>query len=744
MARRGQTRLRTTATVAGTVLVVVLEMALLTGVWHLGDGLGRQREAVAALSGTLTTLTTIAPASGEAASIAVDRAVQAVVASGVDTAPGSAGAALVDGARAFRTDPSAPATLASLRRADTALTAELRSATGTRAWTAFALHAALLVIASLGWFVWFRRLVDRHREIEHRLTARQVVDQRERRLLALVQNSADLVVVVEPDGTASFVTPSAAAMLGRDPEAHTGRPLGHLLGEGAVEVLRMVGVGRHGDQAVRVRLVHQDGRELVAEGTVTNLLDEPAVAAWVLTLRDVTDQHSLAEELAHQAFHDSLTGLANRALFSDRLEHALRRRGSGTAAVLFWDLDDFKLVNDTHGHSVGDRLLVVVADRLRGAVRPSDTVARLGGDEFAVLMEDVDQDWAVTVAERVLVALAEPVEIDGTLWTVRASVGVTTSSTGEPSGEEMLRDADIAMYWAKEHGKGTVSVYDTARHAASLEVMALQNELLRAIDGGELVLHFQPTIDLASRAVTGFEALVRWQHPERGLLGPAEFIPAAERSGLVVPLGSWVLREACRAAVTMGEGEAEPSMGVNVSSQQLVRPGFVEEVAQVLRESGLCPQRLVLEVTESVLLDDFEAAERALNGLRAIGVSIAIDDFGTGYSSLSYLSQLPVDILKVDKSFIDRVCAEDHSASVTLAILEMSRSLRLQTVAEGVETLEQAAWLEERACGRGQGFLWSRPVPLADARALLLRPVEDVAVGGPEDDAADDAEAVTA
>ncbi|PKW27269.1 putative bifunctional diguanylate cyclase/phosphodiesterase [Phycicoccus duodecadis] len=741
MARRGQTRLRTTATVVGTVLVVVLEMALLTGVWHLGDALDRQREAASALSGTLGSLT---PASAEGATNTVDRAVQALVAAGVDTTPGTAGAALVDSARAFRADPSDPAALASLRVADDAVAADLRAATSARGWAALALHAALLIIASLGWFVWFRRLVDRHREMEHRLTAQHVVDQRERRLLALVQNSADLVVLVEPDGTASFVTPSAATMLGRHPEAHTGRPLGHLLGEGAVEVLRMVGIGRQGDQTVRVRLVHQDGRDLVAEGTLTNLLDEPAVAAWVLTLRDVTDQHSLAEELAHQAFHDSLTGLANRALFCDRLDHALRRQGGGTAAVLFWDLDDFKLVNDTRGHSVGDRLLVVVADRLRGAVRPSDTVARLGGDEFAVLMEDVDESWAVTVAERVLEALAEPVEIDGTVWTVRASVGVTTSRTGEASGEEMLRDADIAMYWAKEHGKSSVSVYDTARQAASLEVMALQNELQRAIDGGELVLHFQPTIDLASRTVTGFEALVRWQHPERGLVGPAEFIPMAERSGLVVPLGSWVLREACRAAVTMGEGDDAPSMGVNVSSQQLVRPGFVEEVARVLRESGLRSQRLVLEVTESVLLDDFEAAERALNGLRAIGVSIAIDDFGTGYSSLSYLSQLPVDILKVDKSFIDRVCAEDHSASVTLAILEMSRSLRLQTVAEGVETLEQAAWLEERACGRGQGFLWSRPVPLADARALLLRPLEDPADVGPEDDAADDAEAVTA
>ncbi|WP_299443087.1 bifunctional diguanylate cyclase/phosphodiesterase [uncultured Phycicoccus sp.] len=702
----------------GTLIVVVLEMALLTGVWHLGDGLDRQRQAASTLAGTLAPLT---PDTAPAATGLVRTAVDQVVAAGVDVSAGTPGAALVAGAEAFAATPTDPAALDTLRQADSALRVDLDAAATARSWLAAALHAALLLIATAGVLAVLRRLVDRHRAVERRLTAQQLVDQRERRLLALVQNSADLIVVVESDGTASFVSPSARSVLGRDPEACVGQHLERLLGEESLVVDRMIRAGRQGDQPVRVHLVHAEGRSLVADGTLTNLLDEPSVGAWVLTLRDVTDQHAAAEQLQHQAFHDSLTGLANRALFTDRLDHALmRRRNPGSAAVLFWDIDDFKHVNDTHGHSVGDRLLVVVADRLRGAFRPTDTVARLGGDEFAVLLEDIDEESAQMVTHRVLEGLSAPIEVDGRVWTVHASVGIATAVAGESTGEELLRNADIAMYWAKEQGKGSISVYDPMRHAASLDVVALQNQLISAMETGELVLLFQPTVDLESRAVTGYEALVRWQHSERGMLSPAEFVPAAERSGLVVPLGSWVLREACRAAMTLSADSAGPTISVNVSSQHLVRPGFVTEVADILADTGLPAVRLVVEVTESVLLDDFEAAENALNGLRDLGVWIAIDDFGTGYSSLSYLSQLPVDILKVDKSFIDRVCSEDHAASVTLAILEMSRSLRLLTIAEGIETEEQATWLAERGCVRGQGYLWSRPVPLADARAQLM------------------------
>ena len=720
MSRTGRTRLTTAATVAGTLVVVVLEMALLTGIWHLGDGLDRQREARSVLTGTLATLTTPAAPADLAA---VRSAVDGLRPAGVDTAPGSAGAAVVSAADVLAADPGDPAALAGLRRADTALGADLADATTARAWTAFGIHAGLLVAVSIGWFVWFRRLVDRHRALERRLTAQQVVDRHERRLLALVQNSADVVLVLESDGTASFASPSSRAVLGRDPEDLVGRGVVAGLGPDTRPLLGLLAQGRVGDQPVRVQVEHADGRTLVTEGTLTNLLDDPSVAAWVLTLRDVTEQTRLAEQLSHQAFHDALTGLANRALFADRLEHALTRRGrTQPCAVLFVDLDDFKEVNDAHGHTVGDRLLIAATDRIRGALGPGDTAARLGGDEFAVLLEDTGADAAETVAHRLLEALAAPVDVGEVRWSVRASIGLAVAAAGTRTGEEVLRDADVAMYWAKEDGKGTVARYDESRHAAALAVIALQHELPRAIEEGELVVHFQPTVTLSSGAITGFEALVRWEHPTLGLLPPSQFVPAAERSGQILALGAWVLRSACAAATELQRPDHPVSMAVNVSADQLASPTFIDEVRLALSDSGLPGNLLTLEVTESVVLGDVVAAGEALGALRSLGVSVAIDDFGTGYSSLSYLSRLPVDILKVDKSFIDKIGLEGHTDDITLAILEMSRTMRMVTVAEGVETAEQASWLQDRACGVGQGYFWSRPVPLAQARELLHAP----------------------
>lgn len=727
MDRAGPTRVRTTATIVGTILLVVVEMGLLTGVWHLGDELDHQREATATLAGTLAALTpeTVAPAEG-----ALRSAVDALPATDISLDPGTSGGLVSARLEALLAEPTDPASLAALRRADAALRAELARATSQRSWAAFGVHAALLAIVSIGWFAWFRRLVDRHRSVERELTSQRVVDLRERRLLALVQNSVDLIVVIEADGTASFVSPSCYAVVGRLPSELVGRHVVALLGDEAPTLVAMLEAGRGGEHAVRFRLEHSDGRTVVADGTLSNLLDEPVVTGWVLTLRDVTDEHVLTEQLAHQAFHDALTGLANRALFADRLDHAIARRDR-PAAAMFIDLDDFKDVNDTHGHTVGDRILVAVADRLRIELRPGDTAARLGGDEFAVLMEGSSREGAEAVAARVLDALHDGVVVDGTTWSVGASIGIAVTEPGVSTSEDVLRDADIAMYWAKERGKGTVAVFDAERHAAALDRMALQADLERALADGELVVHYQPTVDLRSRTVTGFEALVRWEHPDRGGLPPGDFVPDAERSGLVVPLGSWVLRQACRAAIGMQE-DGEVTMAVNVSARQLLHPGFVDEVATVLADTALAPHLLVLEITESVVLDDVDAAASALQGLRDLGARVAIDDFGTGYSSLSYLARLPVDILKIDKSFIDGVTTEEHAATVTLAILEMSRSLRMSTVAEGVENAEQAAWLEEHDCDKGQGFLWSRAVPLEEAMALLtderaVRAAEDAA-----------------
>ncbi len=585
--------------------------------------------------------------------------------------------------------------------------------------------ATLLLGVSVGWFLWFRQLVRRHRRLQRAVTERQALDSSERRLLALVQNSADLVVVLEPDATASFVSPSASSVLGISPEVLIGSRFVDLLLPADVPLfIRLLASSREGEQTVMLRMRHADGRDLIVEGTLNNLLADATIGGWVLTVRDVTDRERLQNELSYQAFHDALTGLANRQLFGDRLAHALRRRGGAPRplVVMFLDLDDFKQVNDSLGHGVGDQLLVTVAERISETIRQGDTAARLGGDEFAVLLEDADIETAREVADRLLESFAVPVSVNGQLHSVRASIGMTEATPGEAAPDETLRNADVAMYWAKDRGKSTVAVYEAGLHAEALGRLALNSELQRGIRDGQLVLHYQPTVDLDTQRITGFEALVRWNHPTRGLLTPAEFIRVAEQTGLIVPLGSWVLREACRAGADMQSERHQPSMSVNIASAQLAKPDFVEEVLEVLHSSGMAPERLVLEITESMLLDDMEHSIRSLARLRERGIRVAIDDFGTGYSSLSYLAQLPVDVLKVDKSFVDQVCSNNgNDTSLVEAIIAMSRSMRLVTVAEGVEQPEQAAWLQLAQCTMGQGFLWSRPVELSAARELLTR-----------------------
>ena len=328
-----------------------------------------------------------------------------------------------------------------------------------------------------------------------------------------------------------------------------------------------------------------------------------------------------------------------------------------------------------------------------------------------------------------------PVEIDGELHSVQASIGLTEAFPGRTSAEEALRNADVAMYWAKDRGKGTFATYEAGLHAAALDRLALRSELQRAIREHQLVLHYQPTVDLSTQRITGFEALVRWQHPQRGLLPPADFIPVAEQSGLIVPLGSWVLREACQAGASMQSERHQPSMAVNIAAQQLAKPDFVDEVVGVLQATGMPAERLVLEITESVLLENMEVIVVALARLRDRGVRVAIDDFGTGYSSLAYLAQLPVDVLKVDKSFVDQLGAAAGDTSLVEAIIVMSRNMRLTTVAEGVEQPEQATWLRNARCALGQGYLWSRPVDLDSARELLTtgthRPVRHLEAAPP-------------
>ena len=714
MASSGASRARAVATVLFTLLLLGGEFLLLNTVYHLGDWANEQRVAQTRVAGALSTV-----------SVDSSRSERDVVATAVqDLARTGAGGSpqLGQATRAWLADPTDAAALGRVRSLDARVQADVDQAVASKDDEAAVIHLGLLVIVSIGWFFWFRRLVRRHRDLERTIAEREALDAGERRILALVQNSSDLVAVLEADSTISFVSPSSLSILGIRPE--------YVLGSRFLDMLRpadvptfvpMLKASREGHQPVRLQMEHGDGRALVLEGALANQLNDPAINGWVLTLRDVTEQHGLQEELTYQAFHDSLTGLANRQLFGDRLAHALRRRDglSQPLVVLFCDLDDFKNVNDSLGHGVGDRLLVQVGARIGAAIREGDTAARLGGDEFAILMEGADVGTARAVAERLIVDLAQPVEIDGQPLSVHASIGMAEATPGEATAEETLRNADVAMYWAKDRGKATVAVYEADQHAEDLERMALRSDLRRAIRSDELVLHYQPTVDLTTGEITGFEALVRWNHPQQGQLPPSAFIPMAEVSGQIIALGSWVLRAACRAGTGMQTASHQPSMAVNISSQQIARHDFVEEVVATLRETGMPADKLVLEITETLLLDDIDGTVLTLTKLRREGIRIAIDDFGTGYSSLSYLSQLPVDVLKVDKSFVDQLGSGAHDSSLVEAIISMSRSMQLKTVAEGVEQLSQVAWLQNAECTMGQGFLWSRPVDLEAALDLL-------------------------
>ncbi|MCU1376145.1 MAG: diguanylate cyclase/phosphodiesterase with and sensor(s) [Actinomycetia bacterium] len=446
------------------------------------------------------------------------------------------------------------------------------------------------------------------------------------------------------------------------------------------------------------------------EARVVRCSDTEALAL----VRDVSERRSLERQLVHQAFHDSLTGLANRALFEDRVEHALALsvRHADAISVLFIDLDDFKRINDTLGHRVGDSLLVAVAARLHDCIRPGDTVARLGGDEFAVLIEDGGLEVAECVARRLINAFGTPFDVNENQLVIGASIGVA-ASTAETVAADLLRNADMAMYSAKSAGKGRPAVFDPMMEDRLLSQLLVETELRDAVAGEQFRVLYQPVVDIRTGQISGAEALVRWQHPTRGLLGPFEFIPLAEQSGLIVPIGTWVLRESCRqAAIWQHEHpNGRPfTISVNLSTRQLAEPGLVDVVSSALAETGLDPSLLVLEITETALVQDAERAAAVLGELKELGLQIALDDFGTGYSSLSHLRRFPFDVIKVDKSFIDGITGDDGSSALARAILEIGRILGVHIVAEGVETEAQFELLRQWHCPSAQGYFFARPI----------------------------------
>ncbi len=471
------------------------------------------------------------------------------------------------------------------------------------------------------------------------------------------------------------------------------------------------------------RHVLKDGRTIEVDITA-HRLDFVGRAAMLTAVQDVTERNALEHELRHRAFHDSLTELANRSLFANRMEHALARgaRNDSTIGVVVIDLDGFKTVNDSLGHSVGDDLLFAVGERLRNAVRPGDTVARLGGDEFAILLEDeATIEHLGEQAERILRSLAEPFELAGKSLVVTASAGVTLNRPGD-GPEELIRNADMAMYLAKRDGKSCVRRFDPALYHAAVDRLELEADLRRALQRDELIVHYQPTVQLTTGAISGFEALVRWEHPRRGLLGPLEFIALAEETGLIIEIGRWVLEQACRQARQWQQTHAtdDLTMSVNLSARQLRDPHLVADVAESLRATDLAPYCLILEITESVLMDNTDAAINGLHQLKALGIRLAIDDFGTGYSSLNYLRALPVDIVKIDKVFIDGVASDKEARGLIKAILSMADTLELQTVAEGVESHDQVARLQQLGSALVQGFYYARPLTAEAAEALMI------------------------
>jgi diguanylate cyclase (GGDEF)-like protein/PAS domain S-box-containing protein len=538
----------------------------------------------------------------------------------------------------------------------------------------------------------------------------------------LIQNASDVILIVTDDNEIRYASPSAATVLGHEDLA--GTPLSALVAAGhhrtMDQILDAVRSGRGAPNAPDLTVACADGRLMQVEVDGRDLRADPTVRGLVLTIGDVTERRRLEEELSHLAFHDGLTGLANRVLFRNRLEQAFAEceRHCRTLSVLFVDLDDFKEVNDTLGHAVGDELLVTVGRRIAGIVGDDSTAARMGGDEFAILIEDGHPaGTAEQVAAAIVEALAVAVEVsDGIggshIVSGAASVGVA-ASTDAGSATELLRHADLALYQAKGGDKGTWQRYQPELHTAMVRRLEVRAALHDAIEGDQFRPMYQPIVDLHTGLITGVESLVRWEHPARGLLGPFHFIEVAEERGAIIAIGTSVLRRALAQFARWKADDPEISLryvSVNVSARQFRTPGFVDLVRQALADAGARPEWLLLEITESLVLRDADQVWADLRTLRAMGVRIAIDDFGTGYSSLSYLRQMPVDVLKIDKSFIDDVLGSRQQRALVEAIVTLARNLDLVVVAEGIEEPGQQAELAAMGCPYGQGFLFSKPV----------------------------------
>lgn len=556
-------------------------------------------------------------------------------------------------------------------------------------------------------------------------------DQLRRKNESLLRYSAGVGLILTDSGKIADTSASVAESWGYPAAELVGKPLYSIIEPDArddFERLLNLSLSQPGAAVTgETQIYNGQGAVRPVEVILKNLLDQPDIGGVMVMCQDIGERKQLLAQISFQSFHDPLTKLPNRSLFTERLEHALDRtnRSKETVGIVFLDLDNFKVVNDSLGHEAGDVLLLTVASRLTACARPGDTVARIGGDEFALILEDVDDTSMLGLAERIAALISDPVIIDGREFYMAASMGIALSADENHTVTDMMRHADTAMHQAKTSGKGRTAVFDLSMNARAVDRFEMETSLHRALENDELKVFYQPIVDLRTGYVTEVEALVRWQHPRRGLISPIHFVPLAEETGLIVPLGRWVLGEACRQACAWKlamPDRAAVAVGVNLSTRQLREPNLVDDIARTLAETGLEPANLKLEITESSMLQDADITIGRLRAIRRLGVRLAVDDFGTGYSSMSYLSSLPIDTLKIDRSFITRIAHSRDDAAIVRAIVDLAKSLKLRIICEGIETVEQLRSLQRLGCDDGQGYLFARPLSQIDAWSLIQTP----------------------